>query len=89
MPMKPIENKLKYCLVFTTALDEKPSIHGYANEAERDQMFEAFQQTGRITINDENLGVNQTIEPVYVARFDMIDGVVNDLKVKRELDGLG
>lgn len=87
--MKRIVDDLKYCLVFTNALDERPSIHGYSNEADRDQMFKEFEETGTITINDDNLGVVQTFEPVYVARFDLIDGVINEEKLKMEIHGLG
>lgn len=86
---KAMTTDLKYCLVFTTSINEKPTVHGYDNQEERDEVYAMFQVTGRLSIKDDNLGTEKvTFEPVYVARFDMIDGSINKYNIQNELNKL-
>ena len=89
MAMKPMKNDLQFVLVFSTKMDEKPYIYGYKNEEMRDQRYAEYEQTGRITLHDRNLDVSEQVEPAYVGRFDMVDGLINSNKVAEEMRNKG
>lgn len=82
MDMQPMPKNLPYLIMFTTTIDEVPHVHGYANEEDRDAVYEQFIQTGKIKLRDDNLGVEQEFEPAYVARMNLIDGTINYTKVR-------
>jgi len=89
MEMKPLDNGMKYALIFTDSIHTQPHVHGYSDKERRDNVYMEYIETGKLTISDENLdGVSQTLEPVYVARMDFVDGAVNNTKVIEELGGL-
>jgi len=89
MNMKPLDNGMKYALLFTDSIHKQPHVHGYTDKERRDNAYMEFIETGKLTISDANLGgATQTLEPVYVARMDIVDGTVNNTKVVKEIGGL-
>jgi len=79
---------LPFVLVIGLKVKERPYIHGYNNESDRDKAYNQFKETGEITLHDSVLGVTETFRPAYVARFNMIDGTLNKERIEEEIDGL-
>lgn len=84
MIAKPISNEIPYVLVISMNTAEAPYIHGYSSEEERDKAYEEFVNTGKLKLRDVFVGVEKEVEPIYVARFNQIDGTVNVEKLKEE-----
>ena len=88
MEMTEMNKDLPFVLVVGLEINERPYIHGYSDEKERDKAYEEFKETGELTLYDSVLGAVKSFVPAYVARFDMIDGSLNRTRIQEEIDGL-
>lgn len=77
MEMKMINLSLRHILIVGMNAEERPYIHGYESESERDEAFENFISTGQLELNDENINVTETFEPLFVTRAESFDGAIN------------
>lgn len=84
MQAKEISNELPFVLIIAMELNDVPYIHGYSSEEERNKAYEEFRQSGKLKIRDVYVGIENEVEPVYVARFNQIDGTINLEKVNKE-----
>lgn len=83
MEMKPMPKDLPFALLICDKIENHPFVHGYADEETRDRNYDLFQRTGQIIVN--RIGFTQTIQPFYVARFNMVDGTMNYSKLEKEI----
>lgn len=86
MGIEELDGVMKYVIVFTTDLDEKPHIQGYEDEEDRDRAFVIYRQTGVLEIEDRLLGVTEEFRPVYAACFDFVVGAVNRVRMREEIE---
>lgn len=84
--IKKTGEELRFILVFSLAIDERPHIHAFQFKEDRDSKYDEYISQGTLTLVDYSLGVTQLFQPIYVIKFDYVDGAVSEKRIDEVFD---